>query len=76
MIALLLLTVVIVSTLVTRLFGDDFPSYGAELATIAWWWNAGDVRRMVLTAATLISASSACRELDRADNAGAPSTSS
>jgi hypothetical protein len=42
----------IVSTLIVRLFGDDFLAHAAELHAYAWRWNLLNVVRMALVAAT------------------------
>lgn len=63
--ALTVLNIVIVTTLVTRLFGADYLSYADELSTYAWRWNVLNVIRMLLTAATAIQLFGAFRKLDR-----------
>lgn len=65
-VALALLTAAIVALLVTKLFGEDYASYGDGLTAITWWWNGGNVLRMALTATTLVFVWRAHRELDRA----------
>jgi hypothetical protein len=59
----------IVGTLITRLFGDAYRSFGEELSVLAWTWNGLNVVRMVLTASTAAFLFSAFRALDRADAA-------
>ena len=59
------LTAVVVTTLLSRLFGADYRSYGAELTSFAWWWNVANVVRIALVATALWSVFSAFRILDR-----------
>jgi hypothetical protein len=59
------LTAVVVATLLSRLFGADHRSYGAELTTYAWWWNALNVVRIALAGTAVVSMFGAFRVLDR-----------
>lgn len=64
-VALTALNVLIVTTLITKLFGTDYLSYGDELSSYAWRWNILNVIRMALTATTAVYLFGAFRRLDR-----------
>ena len=63
--AAVLVAVVMIVVLISRLFGADYASYGAELTTYAWWWNGLNVLRMALTATAGVYLFGAFRVLDR-----------
>lgn len=50
-IALLVLTIGIVTILVDGLFGTDYLDHAENLVDLAWWWNLANLIRMALTAA-------------------------
>jgi hypothetical protein len=55
----------IVATLITRLFGDDYLAHAAQLQTYATRWNVLNLLRMVLVATTVCYLFQAFRQLDR-----------
>jgi hypothetical protein len=58
--------VLIVSTLIVRLFGDDYRAHAAQLHSYATRWNILNLFRMGFVAATIVYLFQAFRQLDRA----------
>ena len=65
------LNVLIVSTLIFRLFGDDYAAHADQLHSYAARWNILNLFRMGLVATTIVYLFQAFRRLDRG---GAPSS--
>lgn len=59
------LNVFIVSTVVLKLFAEDFEKYGDYLTTLTWRWNILNCFRMGLVATTIYYLFNAYRKLDR-----------
>jgi len=55
----------IVTTIVPKMFGADFLAHAEELNRYCWAWNALNVVRIALVAATACHAFNAFRKLDR-----------
>ena len=60
-----ILNVVIVSTVVLKLFARDFEKYGEYLTTLTWRWNILNFFRMVLVGTTIYFLFNVYRKLDR-----------
>jgi hypothetical protein len=58
------LNVIIVSTIVLKLFAPDFEKYGAYLSTLTWRWNVLNFFRMIMVAITVYYLFNAYRKLD------------
>jgi hypothetical protein len=59
------LNILIVSTIIVKLFAVDFMKYGEQLSVLTRRWNVLNVFRMILTAATIWFLFGAFRKLDK-----------
>jgi hypothetical protein len=60
-----MLNIFIVSTIIVKLFAEDFMKYGEQLSVLTTRWNILNVFRMTLTAATIWFLFAAYRKLDK-----------
>lgn len=59
------LNLVIVATVITRIFGADYLAHGDELRGYCWRWNVLNALRMALVATTAAYTFNVFRRLDR-----------
>jgi hypothetical protein len=62
---LTVLNIVIVSTIILKLFGNDYLQYGEYLNTLTWRWNILNFFRMILTFSVIYYLFNVYRKLDK-----------